>query len=70
MPGPLPRLAPAADPRAAAVADLSVRIADAARVGDLTLARVLSKALDELLGEPTTGDDAEVIDLASRRGRS
>ena len=50
-----PIQAPLDASRAGAIADLSVRIAEAAAVGDLALARILGRALAELLevGLPT-----------------
>ena len=36
-------------PRARAIADLTARIAEAAAVGDMALARILGRALSELL---------------------
>lgn len=60
-------------PRAKILVDLSQRIAELTRVGDLVGARALARAMGGLV----EGDDrdlkpanrAEVIDLASRRSR-
>ena len=56
--------------RARVIAELSARVGEAAAAGDVSLARVLGRALVELLGEKAEGDIAEVVDLASKsRGR-
>ena len=48
-------------------AALSASLAEALAVGDLEAARIAHDALGRLLREGTSGDGAEVVDLAGRR---
>ena len=54
--------------RQRSIAYLGLTVVEATQVGDLEAARIANEAVTRLLGGPGPGDEeAEVVDLASRR---
>ena len=56
-------------PRAAAIAELSARMAALVAAGDIEAARVLNEAIGRLLGGGEQGEGSPVVDLGAERAK-